>query len=192
MSGIQSVAASVESCSSWKWWKARTGRRKCPHLTHLVFLVTPENSVLLLDSSSKCANRFTTLEKLLCWILVSVFYLESLSLPKKEYLPKGIPGKFLVDCFRNTAVGAANAIRGTLSGVKYNVFILNEHDYVSMIMSTYGTLREMAASVTSRREKLGDGSVVKRIFNYTETFSNHYKFRHLIDDHNHLGCQQTR
>ena len=105
---------------------------------------------------------------------------------KRRYWPKGIPGKFLVDRFKNTAVGAANAIRGTLSGVKYNVFILNEHDYVSMIMSTYGTLREVAASVTSRREKLGDGSVVKRIFNYTETFSNHYKFRHLIDDHNNL------
>ena len=44
----------------------------------------------------------------------------------------------------------------------------------------------MAASVTSQREKLGDGSVVKRIFKYTESFSNHYKFRHLIDDHNHV------
>ena len=77
-----------------------------------------------------------------------------------------------------------------MEGVPYNIFTLNEADYQSKIMETYGTMSVInTQEETSRVETLPDGSKKKRVFRYIEPFSNHFKYRHQIDDHNNL-CHQ--
>ena len=58
------------------------------------------------------------------------------------------------------------------------------------VMSTYGDLNIPANSDNTRRfYKNNEGNLVERFFRYTTIFYNHFRFRHLIDDHNNLRHQ---
>jgi hypothetical protein len=59
---------------------------------------------------------------------------------------------------------------------------MKDPDYVTTIMSTFGTL-EASGKVTSRI--VMDGRVKRtKPLTYTEVIHNHYKYRHAVDDHN--------
>jgi ribosomal protein S30 len=56
---------------------------------------------------------------------------------------------------------------------------MREAPYVMTMISTYGTL-ERTGKETERNPKIGP----KAKFNYPEVFGNHFKYRHMVDDHN--------
>ena len=56
---------------------------------------------------------------------------------------------------------------------------MKEEDYVSILMSTYGTHEQIG---NEKYHKLMDGSI--RRFEYPEVLHNHFRYQHLIDDHN--------
>ena len=53
-------------------------------------------------------------------------------------------------------------------------------------MSTYGSLEKVKGSSTTRRWCDEHGDWKKEEFGYSEPYFNHYKYRHQIDDHNHM------
>ena len=110
---------------------------------------------------------------------------------KRRYWPKYVPGDVIAEHFATASVGESNAVKGEMEGIPYNIFTLNESDYTSKIMATYGSLEiDPTQKLTSRMETLPDGSKKKHEFRYSETFQNHMTYRHQIDDHNNLRHQQ--
>ena len=63
------------------------------------------------------------------------------------------------------------ALQGQLDGVPFHVFCMKEEDYVSMLMSTYGTQEQMG---NEQYDKLMDGSI--RRFKYPEVLHNHFRY----------------
>ena len=56
-------------------------------------------------------------------------------------------------------------------------------------MSTYGTLNVIDDTPKKRIYKNDDGMEVVTSFEYTEVLSNHYKYRHVVDDNNNNRMQ---
>jgi Transposase IS4 len=101
---------------------------------------------------------------------------------KRRYWPKHIDGDGIKTHFEGKAVGETDAIAGTLGGVPFHIMGLKEAPYVMTMMTTYGTL-ERTGKETERR--IGNGAQRERVkFNYPEVFGNHFKYRHMVDDHN--------
>ena len=98
---------------------------------------------------------------------------------KRRYWPKHIPGDAVKAHFEDRAIGDADAWAGEMDGVPFHVYAMKEPDYTMMLMSTYGTLNDHNGKETSRNV---DGVTSK--FRYSEVIHNHYKYRHLVDDHN--------
>jgi Transposase IS4 len=78
------------------------------------------------------------------------------------------------------AVGEDDVMTGMLDGETYHVFVLKDHGYIGIMMSTYGTKERMRHETT----RCVNGEKVT--FDYPEVFSNHYKFRSFVDHHNGL------
>ena len=95
-----------------------------------------------------------------------------------------ISGEAIVLHFATKDVGHIGALQGQLDGVPFHVFCVKEEDYVSMLMSTYGTQEQMG---NEKYHKLTDGSI-KRI-KYPEVLHNHFRYHHLINDHNSKSHQ---
>lgn len=60
---------------------------------------------------------------------------------------------------------------------------MKEPDYVTMLMSSYGTTQEMGDE-RPREWRDKNGQVKRTKFKYPEIIYLHYKNRHFIDDHN--------
>jgi hypothetical protein len=103
---------------------------------------------------------------------------------KRRYWPKYIDGDGIQRHFVDKEVGDADALPGTLDGQKFHIFAMKEPDYTMMLMSTYGSLNEMAKGDTARTWTNSAGETVTQRFKYREPFFNHFKFCHGIDDHN--------
>lgn len=102
---------------------------------------------------------------------------------KRRYWPKYVNGRAVKSFFAEKDVGYADAQRGTLDNVNYYIYGMREPDYTMMMMTTYGTLNRSNGRTTSRIWK--QAGVPQRLtFNYPEVINNHYKYRHLVDDHN--------
>ena len=107
---------------------------------------------------------------------------------KRRYWPKFVPGNLIIKKMKDAAIGSVQVVQGKLDGVGYNLFCMREPDYVMKLMSTYGTLD------TDENSKLNKRTFTSRTtkqpttasFKYTEVFNNHFKYRHCVDDHNHL------
>ena len=56
---------------------------------------------------------------------------------------------------------------------------MKEEDYMSMLMLTYGTQEWMG---NEKYRELMDGSI--RRFKYPEVLHSHFRYQHLVDDHN--------
>jgi hypothetical protein len=101
---------------------------------------------------------------------------------KRRYWPKYIHGDDIRAHFEGKEVRTTEAWPGELDGIPFHLYCMKEPDYVMTVMSTYGTL-EANGKVTSRM--VMDGGVKrKKPVTYTEVIHNHYKYRHLVDDHN--------
>jgi Transposase IS4 len=97
---------------------------------------------------------------------------------KRRYWPKYIPGEQIQQHFAGQEVGSVDALGGTLDGVPFHVFCMKDDGYVTMLMSSYGT-----------NERVGNDKIrfvegEKMVFKYPEVVSNHYRYRHAVDDHN--------
>jgi len=73
-----------------------------------------------------------------------------------------------------------------MDNVEYYIFNLKEPEYTSEIMSTYGCLAEEGEE-TSRRI---NGGTDKKHVRYTQVFNNHFRFRHVVDDHNNFRMME--
>ncbi len=100
---------------------------------------------------------------------------------KRRYWPKFVKGKTMVHDMKDDTIGTTRVVEGVCDRIRYFIFALKEPDYTSMIMSTYGCLAEEGPS-TSRRNK--DGT--KTWFHYVQCFFNHFRYRHVVDDHNNI------
>ena len=86
---------------------------------------------------------------------------------------------------KNKELGEVDVISGKLGNVQYNIFYLKDSTFIMKLMSTYGSTIIQENSNVQRR--LDNG--IKKSFKYTETFYNHYKYCHAVDDHNNLRHQ---
>lgn len=90
---------------------------------------------------------------------------------------------------KDDSVGTTKFIQGTMDGVKYSFFNLKEPEYIMKMMASYGNLAPLPYQT--------DSTAVS--FNYPEVFGNHFRYRHMVDDHNHIrhsipsieGCWST-
>ena len=101
---------------------------------------------------------------------------------KRRYWPKHIPGEAIENHFKDKAVGSVDCLKGTLNNEPFNVFVMKEPEYTMKLMATYGSLTQHPNEKIQHR-KVADKS---HEFRYTRPFSDHFKYRHLVDDHNNL------
>ena len=78
--------------------------------------------------------------------------------------------------FVDKIVGSVDTWPGMIDGVSFYVFSMKEPNYVTNIMSTYGTLNEIDDAKTKRHYTDRDGNEITIGFKYTEVFNNHYKY----------------
>ena len=101
---------------------------------------------------------------------------------KRRYWPKYVPGEEIDRRMEGRPVGATDALKGQLEGEPYNIFVMKEPDYCMKLMSTYGGLTTLPEEPDVTRVENGE----KKIFKYTKNFSFHFRYRHMVDDHNNL------
>ena len=103
---------------------------------------------------------------------------------KRRYWPKDVGGDQINSHFEDKDVGDVDSLPGRLDNIPFHIFGMKEPDYVMKLMSTYGT-NERVESHTTRREWINsDKKKVSKSFCYPEVVSNHFKYRHSVDDHN--------
>ena len=61
---------------------------------------------------------------------------------QRRYWPKYIPSDKIDDHFKDKEVGGVDSLTGKLDGVHYDIFYMEDPDYIMKIMSTYGKLLE--------------------------------------------------
>lgn len=102
---------------------------------------------------------------------------------KRRYWPKHIDGDAVAAHFEGKPVGTTEAWKGRLDNQVFHVFAMKEPDYTMSLMSTYGTTNEVETATTRRDIKI-DGVNTRISFKYTEVIYNHFRYRHIVDDHN--------
>jgi Transposase IS4 len=134
------------------------------------------SKVVVMDSGFCVAKGIIEMEK-------KGIYGQAL-IKKRRYWPKFIPGDKIDQKFQDKEVGETGVGEVKVdTGEALKVFCFKEPDYVMKIMASFGTLEENKEHPTSRVYKK-DGQTVTKKFNYIEPMSNHFKYRHQIDDHN--------
>lgn len=100
---------------------------------------------------------------------------------KRRYWPKYIDGGMVKEYFMSKEVGDVDSFGGCLDGIPYHIFCMKDEGYTTMLMSTYGTNERMGEAKRRILEKRQRQQIH---FKYPEVVSNHYRFRHAVDDHN--------
>ena len=104
---------------------------------------------------------------------------------KRQYWPRDVPGEAIRQHMMTKNNGTMDCVRGVMNGKEYSIFAVKEPSYVSMMMSTYGSI-----NLTSYKATRYDERECKNVqFHLNDVFSNHFKYRHAFDDHNHLRHQ---
>lgn len=98
---------------------------------------------------------------------------------KRRYWPKYIKGDEIKQHFNNKQVGDVDAIRGVFDEQPFHVYGMKEPEYIMLMMTTYGTC-ERYGKITKRN--VNNDEVIT--FQYPEVIANHFKYRHIVDDHN--------
>ena len=140
--------------------------------------------LLRLTKSVHHSARYVVLDSGFC-VLQALVELQKVGvfagalIKKRRFWPALVPGNVIDQHFDGKEVGSVNSVGGSLDGVKYNIWAMKDAGYVAKIMGT-------ASGLIYREERQHyrevDGRRVQ--FKYTEPFSLHYAYRHLIDDHN--------
>jgi hypothetical protein len=102
---------------------------------------------------------------------------------KRRYWPKWIPGNVILAHFADKNVEDVDALPGMLDDVPFHVFEMKEPDCVMKLMSTYGMNERVVGKWKRRAYKIG-GQRHKVSFQYPEVVHNHFRYRHVIGDHN--------
>ena len=134
--------------------------------------------VVILDSG------FCVLAGLIALRKVGVF--AGALIKKRRYWPKHVPGDMIDDYFKDKDVGEVDSLKGILDNIHYDIFCMKEPDYVMKIMSTYGGLIEKDGQKLSERKYKVGNEERSSSFRYKIPFSNHFDYRHVVDDHNGL------
>jgi len=103
---------------------------------------------------------------------------------KRKYWPKYVDGDAVDAHFESKAVGATDSLKGKMHDIPFHIYAMKEPDYIMKLMSTYGTNELQADHPTKRVYKDSEKNTVTTNFCYPEVVSNHFKFRHAVDDHN--------
>ncbi len=119
-------------------------------------------------------------------VLVSVLGIYAAAQIKKRcYWPLNVPGESIKNHMKDKPNGTLETVCGEQNGIRYSIFCLKEPSYCSMIMSTYGSLAMTDYEASRFIAAAGnDGTNVS--FHLNDVFSNHFLYRHMVDDHNHL------
>ena len=134
--------------------------------------------MVILDSGFCVLKALIELKK------IGVF--ASALIKKRRYWPKFVPGDTIDKHFEDKEVGETDSLNGQLEGIPYDIFCMKEPDYVMKMMSTYGGLVVNEGQRESVRKFIKDGKNEEKKFQYQVPFSNHFDYRHVIDDHNNL------
>ena len=59
---------------------------------------------------------------------------------------------------------------------------IKDPKYVTLMVTTYGTLENLKGLDTHRRYKGAGGELTTKQFNYHEVFGNHFSYRHKVDE----------
>ena len=95
---------------------------------------------------------------------------------------KYFPGDKIIEHFKNKDIGYVDALPGVLDDIPFHIFGMKEPNYVMQIMSTYG-MNEQDGDMKKRAYKV-HGKSRQTAFQYPEVVHNHYRYRHVVDDHN--------
>jgi hypothetical protein len=99
---------------------------------------------------------------------------------KRCYWPSLVAGDAIDGHFDDKEVGAVAAVEGNHDGICYNIWAMKDAGYVTKIMGTASGLFYPEDRMHTRRLEGGNAAS----FRYTEPYYLHFKYRHLIDDHN--------
>ncbi len=139
--------------------------------------------VVILDSGFSVLKALINLKK------HGVF--ASAVIKKRRYWPAYVKGDVIDEKMKDKDLGECDAIKGKMDGVTYHLFCMKDVNYVSKMMTTYGSLLPNHDSVqTSRVIPTVGGETRRKSFHYTEVFDNHFKYRHSVDDNNNLRHQE--
>ena len=106
---------------------------------------------------------------------------------KRRYWPKYVLGDVIDNRMKTKKVGEVESVNAKLDEVPYHIFTLKEADYNMKMMSTYGAAVEDTSYRENKRTyENDDGVPTTTYFHYTDVFSNHFKYRHAVDDNNNL------
>ena len=107
---------------------------------------------------------------------------------KRRFWPKYCDGDIIDEHMKDKKVGEVDVATGIIDDVKFNLFAMKESDYSMKLMATYGDLVVDTNGDETRRIYIDTktNNLVDKKFHYTSTFSNHFHFRHAVDDHNNL------
>ena len=79
-------------------------------------------------------------------------------------------------------IGDVDCLSDFLENEPYNVYCMKEPEYTMKLMATYGSLTYHDDEKENVRKV--NGETIK--FKYTKPFSDHFRYRHAVDDHNNL------
>ena len=102
---------------------------------------------------------------------------------KRKYWPKYIHGDSIDAHFNDKQIGKADSLPEQMHNIPFHIFGMKEPDYVMKLMSTYGT-NELQMDHPTQQIYTEKNKEVKKEFHYPEVVSNHFKYRHSVDDHN--------
>ncbi len=99
-----------------------------------------------------------------------------------RYWPTNDPGDQIEDHFANLEIGDTNTLKQTIEGKNFFVHCTKDDGYVTKIMSTHGTLREISSHRTQR--VIGGQVKTFNYVDYVEPLSRHNVAKHFVNDVN--------
>ena len=152
-------------------------RNTCALLLCLCKSLYFSGKVVVLDSGFCVLQALVELKKLGVYAAAVI--------KKRRYWPKYVKGDEMDRYMANKEIGDVGVWQGVLDNIKVFYFMMKEPGFVMKLMSTYGdTATPENQESTRRYYKDANGEIIRREFKYTTVFSNHFLYRHKIDDHN--------
>ena len=151
--------------------------KTCALLLRLCKSLYFSGKVVVLDSGFCVLQALVELKKLGVYAAAVI--------KKRRYWPKYVKGDEMDRYMANKEIGDVGVWQGVLDNIKVFYFMMKEPGFVMKLMSTYGdTATPENQESTRRYYKDANGEIIRREFKYTTVFSNHFLYRHKIDDHN--------
>jgi hypothetical protein len=128
-------------------------------------------------------SGFCVLKAILALKTVGGMYAGAL-IKKRRYWPALVPGPAMDARFESKGVGDVEGIQGldTTTNTPYFLWGMKEPDYVMKIMATGGALATDDTCKTAHRGIDND----RTSFAYMKPYDWHFRYRHIVDDHNNL------